>query len=92
MSPMRVPVELRRAYRLLNHGPATLVSAAAGGRVNVMAAAWVMPLVEVVAAWADDDLWDGAEWHFSGDERRTIHHLSGSTFFATGARIEARRL
>ena len=41
---MRVPVPLRHAYRLLNHGPTTLVSTAAGDRRNVMAAAWVMPL------------------------------------------------
>ena len=32
------------AYRLLNHGPTVLVGAAHGGRVNVMAAAWAMPL------------------------------------------------
>lgn len=41
---MRIPVELRHAWRLLNHGPTTLVSAAHGARRNVMAAAWVMPL------------------------------------------------
>jgi flavin reductase (DIM6/NTAB) family NADH-FMN oxidoreductase RutF len=41
---MRVPVELRRAYRLLNHGATTLVTAAHEGRRNIMAAAWVMPL------------------------------------------------
>ncbi len=41
---MRVPVELPRAYRLLNHGPVVLVTAAAGGRDNVMPAAWVMPV------------------------------------------------
>ncbi len=41
---MRIDVPLRRAYRLLNHGPTTLISSAAGGRTNVMAAAWVMPL------------------------------------------------
>lgn len=41
---MRVPVELRRAYRLLNHGPTTLLSSAHGGRRNVMAAAWVVPV------------------------------------------------
>lgn len=40
----RVPVELSKAYRLLNHGPTVLVSAAHGGRRNVMAAAWNMPL------------------------------------------------
>src|SRR5688500_3145993 len=39
---MRVPVELPKAYRLINHGPTTLVSAAANGRANVMAAAWVV--------------------------------------------------
>ncbi len=41
---MRTPVELRHAYRLLNHGPTTLVTSAAGARRNVMAAAWVMPI------------------------------------------------
>ena len=40
----RQPVPLPQAYRLLNHGPTVLVSAAHGGRRNVMAAAWVMPL------------------------------------------------
>jgi len=41
---MRQPVPLDRCTRLLNHGPTVLVSAAAGGRRNVMAAAWSMPL------------------------------------------------
>ena len=41
---MRIPIALNKATRLLNHGPVTLVSAAAGGKSNVMAAAWVMPL------------------------------------------------
>ena len=40
----RQPVPLDRAYRLLNHGPTVLVSAAANGRRNIMAAAWAMPL------------------------------------------------
>ena len=41
---MRVPVPLAMAHRLLNHGPTTLITTAHGGRRNVMAAAWVMPL------------------------------------------------
>lgn len=41
---MRAPVELPKSYRLLNHGPTVLVSAAHGGRRNVMAAAWNMAL------------------------------------------------
>src|SRR5215472_15181636 len=44
MSAHRLPVELPKAYRLLNHGPTVLVSAAAGGLCNIMAAAWAMPL------------------------------------------------
>lgn len=40
----RVAVDLAKAYRLLNHGPTVLVSAAHAGRRNVMAAAWSMPL------------------------------------------------
>jgi flavin reductase (DIM6/NTAB) family NADH-FMN oxidoreductase RutF len=35
-----LPVELEKAYRLLNHGPTVLVSAAHGGSSDVMAAAW----------------------------------------------------
>ncbi len=41
---MRVSVPLRHAYKLLNHGPTTLLTSAAEGRENVMPAAWVMPL------------------------------------------------
>jgi len=40
----RLPVELPKAYRLLNHGPTVLVGSAHGERRNVMAAAWSMPL------------------------------------------------
>ena len=41
---MRVPVDLAKSYLLLNHGPVTLVTSAHGGRRNVMAASWAMPL------------------------------------------------
>ena len=37
-------VELAKAYRLLNHGPVTLVTSEHEGAGNVMAASWVMPL------------------------------------------------
>ncbi len=42
--PTPVAVDLPRSYRLLNHGPTVIVSAAYGGRRNLMAAAWSMPL------------------------------------------------
>lgn len=38
------PVELSKAYRLLNHGPTVLVSARHDGVSNVMAAAWACAL------------------------------------------------
>jgi len=38
------PVKLEHASRLINHGPTVLVTSAAGGRRNVMAAAWSMPV------------------------------------------------
>lgn len=44
MPDHRTPVPPKQAYRLLNHGPTVLVSAAHGGQRNVMAAAWAMPL------------------------------------------------
>ena len=37
-------VELKHAYRLLNHGPTVLVGSQHAGQSNVMAAAWAMPL------------------------------------------------
>ena len=40
----RLPVELSKSYRLLNHGPTVLVSSAHGGVSNIMAASWSMPL------------------------------------------------
>lgn len=38
------PVELEKAYRLINHGPTVLVSARDAGVANVMAAAWACAL------------------------------------------------
>ena len=40
----RLPVPLDKAYRLMNHGPTVLVSSRHGDAINVMAAAWSMPL------------------------------------------------
>lgn len=37
-------VRLEHASRLINHGPTVLVTSAHGGRRNVMAAAWSMPV------------------------------------------------
>lgn len=185
---MRVAVPLRRAYKLINHGPTTLISSASEGRRNVMAAAWVMaldfdppkvaaviaadtftrglveasgefvvnvptaamadvvyavgqvsgededkfaahalavseaskvraPLIDgcaawlecrvvpepgvqqrydlfvgdVVAAWADDALFVDGLWRFPSDAQRTIHHLSGGVFLASGNEIRTRR-
>jgi flavin reductase (DIM6/NTAB) family NADH-FMN oxidoreductase RutF len=39
-----LPVALAHASRLINHGPTLLVTTAHGGRRNVMAAAWSMPV------------------------------------------------
>lgn len=41
---MRIAVPTKHVHRLLNHGPTTLITTAHGGRRNVMAAAWVMPI------------------------------------------------
>jgi len=34
----------RQTYKLLNHGPTTLITSAHDGKVNIMAAAWVMAI------------------------------------------------
>lgn len=44
MSQPREPVDLAHSYLLLNHGPVTLVTSAAGAKRNIMAASWAMPL------------------------------------------------
>ena len=41
---MRVPVDLRKSYRLINHGPVTLITSTGENRANVMAASWVVPV------------------------------------------------
>ncbi len=44
MHPQFQSVALQHASRLVNHGPTVLVTSAHGGRRNVMAAAWSMPV------------------------------------------------
>ncbi|MBI5109819.1 MAG: flavin reductase family protein [Rhodocyclales bacterium] len=41
-------------------------------------------LGEVVAAWADPEVFSTGRWHFPDAERRSIHYISGGSFFATG--------
>lgn len=40
----KISVGLSKSYKLLNHGPVTLVTSAYDGKSNVMAASWAMPL------------------------------------------------
>lgn len=42
---------------------------------------------EVVAAQADDRVFRDGRWDMSNDDLRTLHYLSGGTFFATGDAI-----
>ena len=47
-------------------------------------------IAEVVAAHADDRVFSDGRWHFEGqDDLRTIHHIAGGAFFATGLSITA---
>lgn len=42
-------------------------------------------IAEVVAAYADERVFSDGHWHFEGhDDLRTIHHVAGGSFFATG--------
>jgi flavin reductase (DIM6/NTAB) family NADH-FMN oxidoreductase RutF len=48
-------------------------------------------VAEVVAAYADERVFSAGRWHFSGhDELRTLHHVAGGAFFATGAALQAK--
>lgn len=47
-------------------------------------------IAEVVAAQADERVFSDGHWHFEGDDTlRTIHHIAGGAFFATGAAIKS---
>ena len=47
-------------------------------------------IAEVVAAYADERVFSDGHWHFEEhDELRTIHHIAGGAFFATGAAIQS---
>jgi len=41
---MVVDIPLEKCWKMLNHGPVTLVTSAHGLKTNVMAASWAMPL------------------------------------------------
>jgi flavin reductase (DIM6/NTAB) family NADH-FMN oxidoreductase RutF len=50
-------------------------------------------LAEVVTAWADERVFSNGRWHFNGhDDLRTIHHVAGGAFFATGEAFQTGTL
>jgi flavin reductase (DIM6/NTAB) family NADH-FMN oxidoreductase RutF len=54
-------------------------------------------IAEVVAAYADERVFSDGRWHFEGqnqetlDKLRTIHHVAGGAFFATGKALQATK-
>ena len=46
---------------------------------------------EVTAAWADERVFRDGRWHFdqAPDALRTLHHVAGGQFFATGRAVSA---
>lgn len=46
-------------------------------------------LGEVLAASADPAVFSNGRWHFPDDARRSIHYISGGSFFATGDEFTA---
>jgi len=48
-------------------------------------------IAEVVAAWADPAVFSDGRWHFPEDPaQRSVHHLAGGAFFATGEAFKIR--
>jgi flavin reductase (DIM6/NTAB) family NADH-FMN oxidoreductase RutF len=42
-------------------------------------------IAEVIAAYADVDVYSDGRWHFPADPaRRTVHYMAGGEFFTTG--------
>lgn len=47
-------------------------------------------IAEVVAAHADERVFSNGHWHFEAhDKLRTIHHIAGGAFFATGIELKS---
>lgn len=47
-------------------------------------------IAEVLAAYADNRVFSDGRWHFDGqDHLRTLHHVAGGAFFATGVPLTA---
>lgn len=77
----RVPVEPAKTYRLLKHGPVTLVTSAHAGRHDLSSA-------EVAAAWADLAALSEGRRCVPDVECRSMRHLAGGAFFATGEGLQ----
>lgn len=45
-------------------------------------------IAQVVAAWADPDIFSDGRWHFPDPDHRTLHYVAGGQFFATGEAFE----
>jgi flavin reductase (DIM6/NTAB) family NADH-FMN oxidoreductase RutF len=45
-------------------------------------------VAEVVAAWADPEVFSEERWHFPDANRKTMHYQAGGAFFETGEAFE----
>ncbi len=48
-------------------------------------------IAEVLAAWADLDVFNNGRWTFGTDAERTIHYIAGGSFIATGDGFEVEQ-
>lgn len=48
-------------------------------------------VLECLAAWVEDTLWRDGAWIFPDGAPRTIHHVKGGLFLASGEALQARR-
>ena len=48
-------------------------------------------LAEVIGAWADERVFSQGRWHFEDavPELRSLHHVAGGHFYATGEAFQA---
>lgn len=48
-------------------------------------------VLECTAAWVEDSLWHDGAWRFGPGAPRTVHHVKGGLFLASGEPVQARR-
>lgn len=77
------PVDLTKAYRLINHGPKVIPEPHVQNTYDLF-------IVEIIGAWADTRVCKDGRWNFetADPNLRSIHHIAGGNYYAIGDAVK----